>query len=68
MTLSSSGPTDFVDHLNSAHQNIQFTMEMERDSQFPSLDTRPDGSMGHDVYHKLSHTDFYLKYNLITAH
>jgi hypothetical protein len=27
----------FLDHLNSGHQNIQHTMEMERDSHLPPL-------------------------------
>jgi hypothetical protein len=30
---------DFIDHLKSVHENIQFTMEMERDDHLPFLDT-----------------------------
>jgi hypothetical protein len=45
---------DFLDHLNSVHQNIQFTMETERDGHLPFLDIdiyrRPDSSLGHRVY------------------
>jgi hypothetical protein len=55
---------DFLDHLNGIHQNIQFTMEMERDGHLPFLDIdiyrRPDGSLGHRVYHKPTHTNLYL--------
>jgi hypothetical protein len=44
---------DFLDHLNSIHQSIQFTMETERDSHLPFLDInvyrRPDGFLGHSV-------------------
>jgi hypothetical protein len=42
MTLSLSGPDklrDFLDHLNSVHQNIQFTMEAKRDGHLPFLNT-----------------------------
>jgi hypothetical protein len=42
---------DFLDYLNSVYQNIQLTMEMERDDHLPFLDIdiyrRPDGSLGH---------------------
>jgi hypothetical protein len=41
---------DFLDHLNSVHQNIQFIMKMERGGHLPFLDIgiyrRPSGSMG----------------------
>jgi hypothetical protein len=45
---------DFPDHLSSISQNIQFTMEMERD-----IYRRPDGSLGHKVYRKPTHTNLY---------
>jgi hypothetical protein len=52
---------DFLDHLNSVHQNIQFTMETGRDGHLPFLDIdiyrRPDGSLGHKVYCKPMGTD-----------
>jgi hypothetical protein len=39
-----------LDHLNSVHQNVQFTMETERNGQLPFLDIdiyrRPDGTLG----------------------
>jgi hypothetical protein len=70
MTHSSSGHMvyascqEFLDHLNSIHENIQFTMEMERDGHLPFLDIviyhKPDGSLGHKVYHKPTHTNLYL--------
>jgi hypothetical protein len=54
---------DFIDHLNSVHQNIQFTMETERDShlRFCDIDIyrRPDGSLGHKEYRKPTHTNLY---------
>jgi hypothetical protein len=41
---------DFLDHLNSVHQNIHFTMQTENDGHLPFLDIdiyrRPDGSLG----------------------
>jgi hypothetical protein len=58
---------DFLDHLNSVHQNIQFTMETEKDGNLPFLDIdiyhRPDGSLGHRVYCKPTHTNLYLNSN-----
>jgi hypothetical protein len=63
---------DFLDHLNSVHQSIQFTMEMERDSHLPFLDIeiyrRPDGSLGHRVYCKSTHTNLYLNSSSHTTH
>ncbi|KDR19144.1 uncharacterized protein LOC110830199 [Zootermopsis nevadensis] len=54
----------FLDHLNSVHESIQFTMETEKDSHLPFLDIdihrKPDGSLGHKVYRKPTHTDLYL--------
>jgi hypothetical protein len=45
---------DFLHHLNSIHQSIQFTMETESEGYLPFLDLdiyrRPDGSLGHKVY------------------
>jgi hypothetical protein len=42
---------DFLHHLNSIHQSIQFTMETESEGHLPFLDLdvyrRPDGSLGH---------------------
>jgi hypothetical protein len=55
---------DLLDHLNSIHQSIQFTMKRERDIHLPFLDIdiyrRPDGSLGHRVYRKAAHTNLYL--------
>jgi hypothetical protein len=48
---------EFLDHLNSIHENIQFTMETERDGHLPFLDIdihrKPDGSLGHEVCRKI---------------
>jgi hypothetical protein len=55
---------DFLHHLNSIHQSIQFTMETESEGHLPFLDLgiyrRPDGSLRHKVYRKPTHTNLYL--------
>jgi hypothetical protein len=57
--------TDFLNHLNSLHSKIQFTMEPEKDGHLPFLDAdvyrRPDYSLGHKVYRKPTHTNRYLQ-------
>lgn len=54
----------FLQHLNSIHENIRFTMEMEVDGSLPFLDVmttrKPDGTLGHAVYRKPTHTNRYL--------
>ena len=56
--------TDFLEHLNGVHKNIQFTMEIEEDGHLPFLDIdiykKADGSLGHKVYRKPTHTNLYL--------
>jgi hypothetical protein len=58
---------EFLDHLNGLHENIKFTMETERDGHLPFLDIdiycKPDGSLGHRVYRKPTHTNLYLHAN-----
>jgi hypothetical protein len=55
---------DFLDHLNNIHPNIKSMMEVEQNQSLPFLDVlisrRPDGSLGHTVYRKPTHTDLYL--------
>jgi hypothetical protein len=55
---------EFLKHLNNIHPNIMFTMEVERNKTLPFLDVlvsrRWDGSLGHSVYRKSTHTDLYL--------
>jgi hypothetical protein len=54
----------FLQHLNSLHQAIQFTIEIENNNQLPFLDVlvkkKKDGTFGHSVYRKPTHTDRYL--------
>ncbi|XP_071440799.1 uncharacterized protein [Hetaerina americana] len=56
---------DFLRHLNNQHRAIQFTMELEKNKQIPFPDVlvkrKEDGSLGHAVYRKATHTDRYLK-------
>lgn len=55
---------NFLDHLNTLHPKIKFTMEVETDNQLPFLDVlvkkKSDGSLSHTVYRKSTHTDRYL--------
>jgi hypothetical protein len=52
--------SEFFYHLNSFHENIHFTMEIERDSHLPFFDIdichKADGLLGHKVYCKPTHT------------
>ena len=55
--------TTFLEHLNGLHNNIQFTMEIEEKDRLPFLDIdiyKEDGSLGHKVYRKRTHTNLYL--------
>jgi hypothetical protein len=62
-------------HIN-IHLSIQFTMEIESNSHLPFLDIdvhrRPDGSPGHTVCRKPTHTDLYLNaeslHHLVSKH
>ena len=58
----------FLEHINSLHPSIKFTLEMQKeDKTIPFLDVlliiQEDGSLGHKVYRKPTHTDRYLHYN-----
>ncbi|XP_011868909.1 PREDICTED: uncharacterized protein LOC105562568 [Vollenhovia emeryi] len=57
----------FLTFINSQHPNIQFTIEIEQNSQIPFLDVlvcrNEDGTLGHNVYRKPTHTDRYLHAN-----
>jgi hypothetical protein len=52
---------DFLNHMNSIHECIQFTMETESEGHLPflSIDIY-DGSLGHRVHGKATHTNLYL--------
>ncbi|XP_071439029.1 uncharacterized protein [Hetaerina americana] len=55
---------EFLEHINSVHPKIRFTMEKEDNGQLPFLDIlikkREDGTLSHSVYRKPTHTDLYL--------
>ncbi|XP_046382357.1 uncharacterized protein LOC124153305 [Ischnura elegans] len=54
----------FLNHMNGQHPNISFTMKVEENRRLPFLDIlvhrRLDGTLGHSVYRKATHTDLYL--------
>ncbi|XP_054748732.2 uncharacterized protein LOC129254302 [Lytechinus pictus] len=55
-----------IQHLNSQHEHIKFTMEIENEGSIPFLDTKitrtAQGSLSYQVYRKPTHTDRYLNY------
>lgn len=55
---------EFLQHINSIHENIKFTMETENEKmELAFLDvlvTRKEGRVGHTVYRKPTHTDRYV--------
>ena len=58
----------FLERINSLHLSTKFTLEMQReDKTIPFLDVllviMGDGSLGHKVYRKPTHTNRYLHYN-----
>jgi hypothetical protein len=59
--------SEFLDHLNSIHDSIHFTMETEKHSQLPfiyiNIHRKPDGSLGHKGYRKPMHTNLYINPN-----
>ena len=54
----------FLNHLNSQHQQIKFTMEIEKDQALPFLDVQiqklPTQGFTHTIYRKPTHTNRYL--------
>ena len=65
--LESSKKEEFLTHLNSIDQQIQFTAEESReDGAMPFLDILvtpgKDGSISTSVYRKPTHTDLYLQW------
>ncbi|XP_069673690.1 uncharacterized protein [Periplaneta americana] len=58
---------DFIRHINSLRPQIQFTMEVETNGKLPFLDIlisrNNNGSLGHAVYRKPTHTNLYLNAN-----
>ncbi|XP_041984078.1 uncharacterized protein LOC121736760, partial [Aricia agestis] len=59
--LPSDKVSIFLEHLNSLNSKIQFTMELEKDNSLAFLDVlvirNPDGTLGHTVYRKPTHTN-----------
>ncbi|XP_066021382.1 uncharacterized protein [Pocillopora verrucosa] len=55
-----------LSHLNSVKPSIQFTLEREKDKNFPSLDLNVsrgvEGNLETSVYRKPTHTDKYLAF------
>ena len=56
---------DFLTHLNTLHERIKFTMELESSGTIPFLDVLVEKStdcLSTDVYRKPTHTDLYLNF------
>lgn len=58
---------EFLEYLNKQHDKIKFTMEIEKGNKLVFLDVlvtrKPDGTLGHTVYRKVTHTNRYLHTN-----
>lgn len=54
----------FFNHLNFISSEIKFTIELEENGKIPFLDVmisrKEDGTLGHQVYRKKTHTEIYL--------
>lgn len=54
----------FLNYLNSQHEKIKFTIELENNNSLPFLDTllykKNNGTFGHTIYRKPTHTNRYL--------
>ena len=66
-------PHRFLEHINSLHPSIKLTLEMQKeDKTIPLLDVlliiQEDGSLGHKMYRKPTHTERYLHYNSFHHH
>ena len=64
----SSYKSEFLEHINSIDDHIQFTCEDQRhDGSMPFLDIliipEEDGSLSTSVYRKPTHTDLYLQWD-----
>jgi len=59
--------TEFLNHLNRLHNKIQFTIENEGGGHLAFLDMdiyrKMDGSLGHKIYRKPTHTSLCLHQN-----
>jgi hypothetical protein len=59
--------SEFLNNLNSVYENIQFTMETERNDHLPVLDIdiyrKLDGSHCHKVCRKPTHSNLYFNSN-----
>ncbi|XP_055842472.1 uncharacterized protein LOC129909411 [Episyrphus balteatus] len=62
--LKNSAILHFLEHLNALHPKIKFTMEKEKEGSIAFLDVKvmrnQNGSLGHTVYRKSTHTNRYL--------
>ena len=66
--IKASHKQEFLDHINSIDQHIQFTSEESReDGSMPFLDMliipQEDGSFQTTIYRKPTHTDMYLQWD-----
>ena len=66
--IKSAHKRNFLDHINSIDQNIQFTSEDSRaNGSMPFFDIlitpKEDGSLSTTVYGKPTHTDLYLQWD-----
>ena len=66
--IKASHKLEFLDHINSIDQNIQFTSEESKeDGSMPYLDMliipQEDGSFNTTIYRKPTHTDMYLQWD-----
>jgi hypothetical protein len=62
--------TEILDYLNGIHTNIKFTMEIGGGRHLLFLDIdiykKANGSLGHKVYRKTTHTNLYLHHHPAT--